>query len=85
MVAMTPTLPDPAPGWRWLPAGQPIGQPGLAAACPELGLTIRQDSFTAWKALAGICLSSDTRPSGHCGNALPWKYQFDPLSARISP
>jgi len=33
-----------------------MGQPGLAAASPEPRLTIRQDSSTAWKALAGIRL-----------------------------
>jgi Cys-tRNA(Pro)/Cys-tRNA(Cys) deacylase len=70
------------PGRRGI---QPIGQPGFAAARPESGLTIRQDSSTAWKAPAGICLSSETRPSGHCGYALPWKNQLLPLSARISP
>jgi Cys-tRNA(Pro)/Cys-tRNA(Cys) deacylase len=67
------------------PGGQPIGQPGFAAALPELGLTIRQDSSTAWKSRAGICLSSETSASGHCGYALPWKNQLLPLSARMSP
>lgn len=46
---------------------QPIGQPGFAVASPEFLLTIRQDSLTAWNALAGISLSSDTSASGHCG------------------
>jgi hypothetical protein len=66
-------------------APQPIGQPRLALASPELRLTIRHDSSTAWKSLAGISFSSDTRASGHCGYALPWKNQLLPLSARISP
>jgi hypothetical protein len=48
-------------------APQPIGQPGFAVASPEFLLTIRQDSLTAWNALAGISLSSDTSASGHCG------------------
>lgn len=48
-------------------APQPIGQPGFAVASPEFLLTIRQDSLTAWNALAGIVLSSDTSASGHCG------------------
>jgi uncharacterized protein involved in copper resistance len=43
----------------------PIGQPGLAVASPELLLTIRHDSLTAWNALAGIPLSSDTSAPGH--------------------
>ena len=42
-----------------------MGQPGLAAAWPESALTIRQDSSTAAKALAGICLSSETSAFGH--------------------
>jgi hypothetical protein len=46
---------------------QPMGQPALAFASPELLFTIRHDSLTAWKALAGIRLSSDTKASGHCG------------------
>lgn len=46
---------------------QPMGQPGLALAAPELLFTIRQDSLTAWNALAGIPLSNDTNASGHCG------------------
>jgi hypothetical protein len=46
---------------------QPIGQPVLAFAAPESPLTMRQDSLTAWNALAGIPLSSDTSASGHCG------------------
>src|SRR6202034_533784 len=64
---------------------QPIGQSGFALTAAELGLTIRQDSSTAWNAPAGIPLSRDTRASGHCGKALPWKYQLLPLSARIRP
>jgi hypothetical protein len=52
---------------RCTPAAQPIGQPGFAFATPELLFTIRQDSLTAWKALAGMPLSSDTSASGHCG------------------
>jgi hypothetical protein len=46
---------------------QPMGQPVFAFAAPESLFTIRQDSLTAWNALAGIPLSSDTSPSGHCG------------------
>ena len=46
---------------------QPIGQPGFAVASPELLRTIRQASFTAWNARAGIPFSSDTSASGHCG------------------
>jgi hypothetical protein len=46
---------------------QPIGQPGFAVASPELLCTIRQASFTAWNARAGIPFSSDTSASGHCG------------------
>jgi hypothetical protein len=46
---------------------QPMEQPVLAFAAPESLFTIRQDSLTAWNALAGISLSKDTRPSGHCG------------------
>jgi hypothetical protein len=46
---------------------QPMGQPVLAVARPESLFTIRQDSLTAWNALAGIPLSSDTSASGHCG------------------
>jgi hypothetical protein len=52
---------------RCAQATQPIGQPGFALAAPELLFTIRQDSLTAWKALAGMPLSSDTSASGHCG------------------
>src|ERR1700721_3068177 len=62
-----------------------MGQPGLAWAWPELALTIRQDSFTAWKARAGICLSSEIRAPGQRGEVLPWKNQLLPLSARMSP
>jgi len=51
-----------------------MGQPDFARASPESGATIRQDSSTAWNAFAGMPFSSDTRASGHCGNALPWKY-----------
>jgi hypothetical protein len=50
---------------RQLP--QPMGQPGFAAAAPELLFTIRQASSTASNALAGIPFSSDTKASGHCG------------------
>jgi hypothetical protein len=64
---------------------QPMGQPGFAVASPEFSCTIRHDSLTAWNALAGMPLSSDTSASGHCGYALPWKYQLLPLSARINP
>ena len=64
---------------------QPVGHPALALAWPECRFTIRQDSLTAWNALAGMRLSKATSPSGHCGKALPWKYQLLPLSARISP
>jgi len=46
---------------------QPIWQPGLAVASPELLLTMRQDSLTAWNAPAGIPFSRDTSASGHCG------------------
>jgi len=46
---------------------QPIAQPGFAVASPELLCTIRQASFTAWNARAGIPFSSDTSASGHCG------------------
>ncbi len=46
---------------------QPIGQPGFAVASPEFLLTLRQDSLTAWNALAGIPFRSDTSASGHCG------------------
>jgi hypothetical protein len=46
---------------------QPMGQPVLAFAAPESLFTIRQDSLTAWNALAGIPLSNDTSASGHCG------------------
>jgi hypothetical protein len=49
------------------PARQPIGQPGLALASPSFLLTIRQDSLTAWNALAGMPFSSDTSAPGHCG------------------
>ncbi len=66
-------------------AAQPIGQPAFAVASPDFLLTIRQDSLTAWNALAGIPLRSETSASGHCGYALPWKYQLLPLSARIRP
>jgi len=62
-----------------------IGQPGFAVASPEFLLTIRQASLTAWNALAGIPFSSVTSASGHCGYALPWKYQLLPLSAKIRP
>src|ERR1700722_6322680 len=62
-----------------------MGQPGLAWVWPELGLTIRQDSFTAWKARAGICLSSEIRAPGQRGEVLPWKNQLLPLSSRIRP
>lgn len=44
-----------------------MGQPGLARAWPELGLTIRQDSSTAWNARAGIRLSRETSAFGQCG------------------
>jgi hypothetical protein len=44
-----------------------VSQPILAVARPESLFTIRQDSLTAWNALAGIPLSSDTSASGHCG------------------
>src|SRR5215469_7854193 len=64
---------------------QPIQQPGLALTSPEFRLTIRQDVLTASKALAGMRLSSETRASGHCGKAVPPKYQLLPLSARIKP
>ncbi len=64
---------------------QPIGHPGPARAAPEPGLTIRQEVSTATKSRAGMFLSSETRPDGHCGKAAPPKYQFEPLSARISP
>lgn len=46
---------------------QPMGQPALAFVAPESLLTIRHDSLTAWKALAGMPLSSATSASGHCG------------------
>ena len=46
---------------------QPMEQPRFGFAAPELLFTIRQDSLTAWKALAGMPLSSDTSASGHCG------------------
>jgi hypothetical protein len=46
---------------------QPIGQPAFAVASPECLFTIRQDSLTAWNALAGIPFRSETSASGHCG------------------
>jgi hypothetical protein len=39
---------------------------------------MRQDVLTATKSLAGIRFSRDTRSSGHCGEALPPKYQLLP-------
>lgn len=64
---------------------QPMRQPRLALTAPEFGLTIKQDVLTASKALAGMPLSSETRASGHCGNAAPSKNQLLPLSASIRP
>ncbi len=46
---------------------------------------MREDSSTASKALAGICLSSSTSDCGHAGSAVPPKYQLEPLSATMSP
>jgi hypothetical protein len=43
------------------------------------------DSSTASKALAGTSLSSLMSALGHAGSAVPPKYQFEPLSARIKP
>src|SRR5277367_2017265 len=54
-------------------------------AWPELGSIISGDSSTASKALAGTAFSSLTRAEGQLLSAVPPKYQFDPLSARISP
>ncbi len=48
------------------PGRQPTGQPGFALASSEFLLTIRQDSLTAFNALAGMPLSSDTSAPGHC-------------------
>ena len=59
--------------------------PGKLDACPESGLTMREDSSTASKALAGTCFNSSTSDSGHDGSAEPPKYQLLPLSARMSP
>ena len=42
------------------------------------------DASTASNAPAGMRFSSEINESGH-GATFPWKYQFEPLSARISP
>src|SRR5437016_5529157 len=54
-------------------------------AWPELGSTIRDDSSTASKAPAGTRLRSEMKPSSQLLAASPWKYQLEPLSARMRP
>ena len=76
-----PALARRPDGRAWL---QPFGQWAVDAS-PEFGLTSRHDSSTATKSLAGICFIISTRAIGHCGKALPWKYQSLPLSASIRP
>jgi hypothetical protein len=70
-------------------AGRTIVVGGAAetgcTAWPELAFTMREDSSTAWKALAGICFNWSTSVSVQRVSAVPWKYQLLPLSARISP
>src|ERR1700685_2082101 len=63
----------------------PVTGPGNVLACPELGLTMSDDSSTAWNVLAGTFFSSLTSDGGHAFVAAPPKYQLLPLSARISP
>ena len=43
------------------------------------------DSSTASNADAGTRLSSEMSWSPHEFDAAPWKYQLEPLSARIRP
>src|SRR2546422_9272710 len=56
---------------------------------PELGSTIRLDSSTASKALAGIFLRSliiaGYGPESQPASSVPWKNQLDPLSATMRP
>src|SRR5437016_505534 len=54
-------------------------------AWPELGSTIRDDSSRASKAPAGTRLRSEMKPSSQLLTASPWKYQLEPLSARMRP
>jgi len=56
-----------------------------AAARAGLGLAIRHDPSTAWKALAGICPSWSTIVSVQRRSVVPPKDQLLPLSATISP
>jgi len=52
---------------------------------PEFDEIISDDSSTASNARAGTVLSSSSIDVFHPFSALPWKYQFEPLSATISP
>src|SRR3954454_8336818 len=52
---------------------------------PLFGSTISDDWSTASKAPAGICFSSSSTRDSHPASADPVKYQFEPLSATISP
>src|SRR5205814_10328231 len=64
------------------------GGPGCAA-WPLSGSIIRDDSSTASNAEAGIVFSCDTMvaygSTSQPASIVPWKYQFDPLSATIMP
>ena len=55
------------------------------AAWPEFGSTMQEDSSTASNAEAGTDFSSSSRAFFHRRSSVPWKYQFEPLSARIRP
>ena len=59
--------------------------PPVCRAWPELGSIIRDDSSTASKALAGTVFSSAISEEGQAVSAVPPKYQFEPLSATMSP
>lgn len=74
---------DDALGGGW-GAGAADGG-GAVFTAPEPGSTIRDDSSTASNAPAGIRLSSLTKASLQRSSADPWKYQSEPLSARIRP
>jgi hypothetical protein len=62
-----------------------VPAPRQVPAFAESVKSWRFDSSTASNSAAGTCLSSAISWSGQLGSVAPWKYQSEPLSARISP
>src|SRR5690349_22301904 len=73
-------------------AHQAIGAPGGGgggaagcSACPESASIIKPDTSTASKSDPCTCPNSCSASSSHCEFGAPLMYQFDPLSARMTP